>query len=119
MRDVKLISEIKNINKQSLLDNEYYCLKDKYDDDCVYIKRKCIYKYNNHPVLFGEFKIRYPSGDVVCEITDQNGQLYAPFYNPGCHLAHREFLNKLKKVLNAEIKNLDTKPRKRRTVRKS
>lgn len=115
MRTVKpvvLINKLERLNKKSLSVNGYYCVMDKYEGEPIFIKKIPLYKYKQRPVLFGEIKIRLSSGDVVCEIIDQNGQLYAPFYNPDMHPAHRSFLNKLIRNLNAEIGYLDTRPNK-------
>lgn len=119
VRPVILINKLEKINRKNLLNNGYYCVSDKYEGDGIFIKKIPLYKYKRYPVLYGEIKIRLSSGDIVCEILDQNGQLYAPFYNPDMHPAHRSFLNKLLRILNAEIKNLDTRPTNKKTTRKS
>jgi len=118
-KPVILIDKLEKINKKSLLSNGYYCINDGYEVDTIYIKKFPLYKYKRYPVLYGEIKINSSSKNIVYEMTDQNGQLYAPFYNPDMHPAHRSFLNKLLRILNAEIKNLDARPSNKRTTRKS
>ena len=115
-----LKDRIKGLDKSVLYKNEYYPYKstDK-DDNGIYIKKILLHKYHGRPTLFGMINVRLPSGRITYDVIDQNGQLYAPFYNPGCHVSHASFLRKLEKTLNSEVDNLDAKPKKRRIVRKS
>ena len=111
---------IKGLNKNILFKNEYYPYRstDK-DDNGMYIKKIPLHKYNGQPTLFGIINVRLPSGKITYDVIDSNGQLYAPFYNPGCHATHARFLRSLDKILSAEVDCLDARPKKKRFTRKS
>ena len=114
-----LPERIKNIKVSSLIQNGYKNYSEDKDNYMEYVKRIPLWKYNNIPVLTGVIIITMPSKRIRYDVITQTGQLYAPFYNPFAHGSHSSLRDELNKKFIAEIKHLETKPTRRRTVRKS
>lgn len=104
-----LISKIKGIKETTLIKNGFreYDFFDK--NEKIYIKRIYLKDKNKYMRLNGEINIRIPSGVITYNVTDQNGQLYAPYYNQEWHHSHKEIVKRINELLKAEVKVLDTR----------
>lgn len=116
---MRLLYRIKNLDKDLLWKNGYrqQRLPDNKYDGHIYYKYIPVWKENGRASLTGTITIRLPSGRIMYDVTDGNGQLYAPFYNPDSHYSHEILVNRISKAFLKELECLDTRPTKDKFVR--
>lgn len=101
---------LNRVKAHTLIDNGYKFKEYVDNDKTLFVKRMPL----SNMKLYGEINVILPKGVISFNVVDQNGQLYAPYYNRQCHYSHRDMMKCVDRIFENEIEILNAKPSKRK-----